>query len=147
MEKEEFRLKYEQFLFIVDRKEKKSGSGSGILKSQNMPTENAPGKVQLSNLEDLGLELKYKLQLERIDIEKIDSLLFNPEIQKKNSITIEELEEILQRKPFFIDNLKNMENLIRFLMEEEDRPQSSKSAKSNRSGKKNSDANLGSVKS
>lgn len=147
MEKEEFRLKYEQFLFIVDRKGKKSGSGSGILKSQNIPTENAPGKVQLSNLQDLGLELKYKLQLERIDIEKIDSLLFNPEIQKKNSITIEELEEISQRKPFFIDNLKNMENLIRFLMEEEDRPQSSKSAKSNRSGKKNSDANLGSVKS
>jgi len=33
MEKEEFRLKYEQFLFIVDRKGKKSGSGSGILKS------------------------------------------------------------------------------------------------------------------
>ena len=67
MEKEEFRLKYEQLLFIVDRKEKKSESGSGVFKSQNMPTENAPGKVQLSNLEDLGLEPNYELQLERID--------------------------------------------------------------------------------
>ena len=33
MEKEEFRLKYEQLLFIVDRKEKKSESGSGVFKS------------------------------------------------------------------------------------------------------------------